>query len=291
MNKRMLISLILIFVMTLCGCGDKEDSATEAVVNKGENQIFVCYPEGDKVVMSDEGYQIKQPDSIAPSIEETMSVSLDFYENKIENYSYMIDEDNNVDLNITMTGDCSREYCLLAMVAVSDTLFQIDMVESLQITLLAENGEAIDSKYIHRNTFYHYDSDKKAESKRLTFYKASSDGQGLEALSGSLEMEDNVSLVENIVLELERIEAIPEGTKVNSISIISGVCYLDLSEEFQGNVNKVKSDQVVYSLVNSVTSTSNISKVMITIEGQVIESYRGTVDLSKPLSFNKEIIK
>ena len=69
------------------------------------------------------------------------------------------------------------------------------------------------------------------------------------------------------------------------------VCYLDLSQEFKGNVEETRSDLVVYSVVNSLTSISSISKVLITIDGEVVHSYIGTVDLSKPLSFNSEIIK
>ncbi len=291
MKKSLFISLILIFVFSLSGCGKEEATTTEGVLKNSENTVYVCYPDRDRIVMSDEEYQLKQPDSIVPSVEEVMSVSQDYYDDKLENYSYMVDDDNNVTLDITVAGECSREYALLTMAAISDTLFQMDMVESVRITLLDADGETVDSKLILRNTFYHYDSDRAESVKRVTFYKAASDGEGLEALSGSVVMEDNVSMVENMVIKLEEIKAIPEGTKVNSVSIVAGVCYLDLSKEFEGSVGEIKSDLVVYSIVNSLTGFSNISKVSITIDGQVIDSYRGTVDISKPLSFNGDIIK
>lgn len=290
MKKGYLLSLILIIVFSLSGCGAEEKATSEVAVDNIENSIFVCYPD-DEVLMSETAYQLKQPDSIVPSVEEVMSESIKYYDGKMENYSYMVDDDNNVTLDITIEGECSREYSLLTMAAVSDTLFQMDMVGSVKITLLTTEGETVDSKLILRNTFYYYGSEDAGDTKRVTFYKASKDGDGLEALSGTLTMGDNVSMVENVVVKLEEINAIPTGTKVNSISVVSGVCYLDLSQEFEEGVEDTKSDLIVYALVNSLTGFTNISKVLITIDGELVDSYRGSVDLSKPLSFNSDIIK
>lgn len=291
MKKLISINLILIFLLSLFGCGTEKEADSKNAIPKSENSVFVCYPDNDKVVMSQEAYQLKQPDSIVPSVEEVMSVSMDYYKDKLENYSYMVDDSNNVTLDITMAEECTREFALLIMVAVSDTMFQMDMVESVKITLIGVDEEIIDSKLILRNTIYHYGSEDVQDIKRVTLYKVAGDGEGLEALSGAIAMDDFVSMAENMIVELEKISAIPSGTKVNSISIVSGVCYLDLSQEFKGNVEETRSDLVVYSVVNSLTSISSISKVLITIDGEVVHSYRGTVDLSKPLSFNSEIIK
>ncbi len=291
MKKSILLSLILLMAMSLWGCGKNADATTEATVSKNENAVFIYYPDGDSISRKQDSYQLKQPDSIVPSVEEVMSVSVEAYDGKLENYSYMVDDDNNVTLDITIAGECTREYSLLTMAAVCETLFQMEMVESIKINLVTTEGEAVDSKLILRNTLYHYGADGEKPTKRVTFYKADKTGEGLEALSGTLSMEDNVSMAENVVLKLEEINAIPDGTKVNSLSIVSGVCYLDLSKEFEGNVEDTRSDLVVYSLVNSLTGFTHISKVLITIDGQVVNSYRGSVDLSVPLSFNSEIIK
>lgn len=291
LKKSYLINLILLISFGLSGCGAQTESSTETVNNKTENSVFVCYPDGDEVVKAEDSYQLKQPDSIVPAVEEVMSVSLDYYEGNIESYSYMVDDNNNVTLDITLADDCGREYYLLTMASVSDTIFQMDMVESVRITLLSKEGETLDSKLILRNTIYHYGVTEKQDVKRVTFYKTASNGEHLEALSGSIVMDDYVSMTENVVAELENINAIPDGTKVNSVSIISGVCYLDLSKEFEGSVENTRSDLVVYSLVNSLTGITNISKVLITIDGETDNSYRGSVDLSNPLTFNTEIVK
>lgn len=291
MKKTLRLSLILLLCCSLFGCNQKEDVKETTSTSQNENQVSIHYPDDNEVAVADDIYQLKQPDSIVASVEEVMSVSIEYYDGKIESYSYMVDDDNDVTLDITIEKDCTREYALLSMAAISDTLFQIDEVESVKITLATADGEAIDSKLILRNTFYHYDSERESETKRITFYKSSPDATALEGLSGSVAMDDDVSIVENIVLELEKIDAIPKGTKVNSVFINSGVCYLDLSSEFEGTVSGVKSDMVVYSLVNSITGLSYIKSVLIVIDGELVDSYRGSIDLSKPLSFNKDIIK
>ncbi len=287
----MLISLILVFSLLFCGCDNSKETTAETTVNNKSNYVYVYYPEGNNIVLSQDGYQLKQPDSITHSVEEVMSVCLEVYAGKMESYSYMVDDDNNVSLEITMADECSREYGLLTMASVSDTLFQLDKMGNVKITLFDMEGEMLDSKLILRNTIYYYASDRAGVSKRVTFYKADSDGNKLEALSGSIVLDDNISMVENMVLKLAEIEAIPVGTKVNSANIISGICYIDLSKEFEENVLDTKSDLVVYSVVNSITNINGIDKIMITVEGQVLDNYRGSIDLSEPLSFNKEILK
>lgn len=291
MKKITIISLILILCFALSGCDSTTESEKTTTGSQVVNEVYVYYPEESEVVVSKDGYQLKQPDSIVASVEEVMSVSLEYYDGKLENYSYMVDNDNEVTLSITIAEDCSREYSLLTMASISDTLFQLELVESVKITLVTSEGEMVDSKLILRNTFYHYDSGRVPETKRVTFYKATSDKTALEALSGYVMLDDNVSVVENIVIELEKIDAIPKGTRINSLTINDGICYLDLSSEFEGTVPGVKNDIVVYSLVNSVASLSNIDKVMITIDSEIIDSYRGSVSLREPLSFNKNIIR
>ena len=291
MKRFMLINLILVLAINLCGCGGQKKETTEAAGVAVENAVYVCYPSKDKVVKSSESYQLKQPDSIVPSVEEVMSVSMDYYDGKLESYSYMVDDNNNVTLNIVVAGDYTREFGLLVMASISDTMFQLEMVESVKITLNSAEGEQLDAKLMLRSTIYHYGDSDKQQTKRVTLYKAASNGEALEGLSGTLVLDDHVSMVENAVLELERIGAIPEDTRVNSVSLVSGVCYLDLSEEFEGSVEGIKSELVVYSVVNSLTSFNNINSVMITIDGNVVGSYRGSVNLSNPLSFNSSILK
>lgn len=59
---------------------------------------------------------------------------------------------------------------------------------------------------------------------------------------------------------------IPENTKLNSYSLDKGLLKLDFSKEFL-NVSKDDSENLITSLVYSLTELNNVDKIMIFIEG------------------------
>jgi len=77
---------------------------------------------------------------------------------------------------------------------------------------------------------------------------------------------------------------------VLSVSINADICYLNLSKEFENGVEGVKSETVVYAVVNSITSVTDVSKVQIIIDGEHLKTYRETTDISSPLEFNNSIL-
>lgn len=79
--------------------------------------------------------------------------------------------------------------------------------------------------------------------------------------------------------------ALPEGTQVLSSRVDEGICYVNLSEEFLENMPEHLQQQknVVYSLVKSLCSLSDIQAVQIAVGGESMEFYGG-IDVSVPLS-------
>ena len=53
----------------------------------------------------------------------------------------------------------------------------------------------------------------------------------------------------------------------------------------------MKSSLIIYSIVNTLTSLDDIDKVVITEEGSLVDNYKKTVDVSKPLQFNQDLVK
>ena len=76
---------------------------------------------------------------------------------------------------------------------------------------------------------------------------------------------------------------VPYGTKFISVSVSGSVCYVDVSREFIPEDNSRDAQRAaVYALVSALTKISNVSSVVLTIEG---ESDRlEYVDLSEPLT-------
>ena len=78
---------------------------------------------------------------------------------------------------------------------------------------------------------------------------------------------------------------LPENTEVVSIRVDEGICYVNLSKDFLENMPESLQQQenVVYSLVKSLCSLSDIQAVQIAVEGETLEYYGG-IDVSVPLS-------
>ncbi len=155
-NKKIFILLFcMMALLSACGkTGESEDTGTEVL---GENMINIYYPENTQILKDKEPYQIKQPDSITVSVEEIMAAMLGKLEQeKIQYHTYMIDADNNVTLEFTLTGEYDKEYFLLARAAVTKTLFQLEDIKNIIIILDDDNGQALLNESYGRDSFYYY---------------------------------------------------------------------------------------------------------------------------------------
>ena len=78
---------------------------------------------------------------------------------------------------------------------------------------------------------------------------------------------------------------LPKETEIRSIQVEDGICYVNLSENFIESIPEdlQRQKNVVYSLVKSLCSVSDIQAVQITVEGENIGFY-GDVDISVPLN-------
>ncbi|NLO49411.1 MAG: GerMN domain-containing protein [Clostridiales bacterium] len=85
--------------------------------------------------------------------------------------------------------------------------------------------------------------------------------------------------------------AIPEGTRVLSVTMKRNLCTVDLSKEFYVNRPQTAAGErvAIYSIVNSLTSLSGIEAVQITVEGEKLDKYY-LINLNEPLTRNESII-
>lgn len=76
---------------------------------------------------------------------------------------------------------------------------------------------------------------------------------------------------------------VPYGTEFLSVSVSGNVCYVDVSKEFVPQENSRDAQRAaVYALVSALTKISNVSSVVLTIEGD--SDRLEYVDLSEPLT-------
>lgn len=85
----------------------------------------------------------------------------------------------------------------------------------------------------------------------------------------------------------------PFGTKVLGVSIKNEIAYVNFSNELRKNHPGGSLGEIltIYSIVNTLTELPYIKRVQILINGAVIESLAGHIDISEPLEKDLSILK
>ena len=133
----------------------------------------------------------------------------------------------------------------------------------------------------------------------LNLYFSNKDGDGLiKETRQDVYYSSNIS-VEKLIMEQllsgPQIEgaksAIPEGTKLVTVSVVDGVCYVSLDEAFKNQDYKVNEAVVIYSIVDSLTELPTINKVQISVNGDTSGVYRDNFALSDMYDRNLDYVK
>jgi len=141
------------------------------------------------------------------------------------------------------------------------------------------------------------------KSKQVTLYFSDSSGRYLKEVS--TEVTYNATeplaklLVEKLIVgpdgaeelkDMELLPTVPAKTKVNSITIRDNICYVDVSKDFLELLTNVKSDVIIYSIVNTLCELSNVNRVQFTIDGEQHDKYGETENFNTPYERNLDII-
>lgn len=113
----------------------------------------------------------------------------------------------------------------------------------------------------------------------------------------------NVVYNSNISLEKLVVEKLVEGpmaegayptvnpsTKIVSVTVKDGTCYVNLSGEFLNQPYNVASDVTIYSITNSLVELSNVNRVQISVNGETNISYRENMSLNNVFERNLDIL-
>ncbi len=137
------------------------------------------------------------------------------------------------------------------------------------------------------------------EKVKLNLYLANEKGDGLKTVSRSVVYSSNISM-ERLVLEQliagpgEEDKAFPTinpSTKIISVNVKDGICYVDLDSTFLTQIYNVTADVTIYSITNSLAELSNINKVQLSINGDSTVSYKENTSLSTVFERNLELVE
>ena len=124
---------VIATLLCLTACGKAQ---TGEITPLADNMIHLYLAEDNTVVRADADYQLKTPDAIASCVEDAMTALTAMETSKIEAYSYMMGEDNSLQMDITLVeGSYEQEDILLIMAATTKTLFQMDDISSIALTV------------------------------------------------------------------------------------------------------------------------------------------------------------
>lgn len=199
----------------------------------------------------------------------------------------------------------SKPYEVLLRAGIVRTFLQIPRVDGVSFTvedipLEDSSGNTIGvmtTSTFAENAGEHTNSYQKT---RLTLYFATENGKKLKGTLVEVMQLSNVP-IEKLILEkliagpeslyFDHVyPTLPSDTKINSVTVKEGICYVNLNEAFLNNTHAVSESIPIYSIVNSLTEASGINKVQITIDGDNQRNFRQTVSLNQLFERNLDLV-
>ena len=300
MNKKWYFLFLMIIVLLFGGCQKEEpvSSYHVAYLNKDKTEIVRVGYEPKNSVVNDliaeflvvlcsdsENVEYRKP---IPNDVEVIRYSLDG-----AMLTIVFDEDYN------KMSDSDKVLCIAAVVR---TMTQIEGVDC--VTFYVGNKPMEDARGNILGTLY-ADSFIENPGKQinsiqeatLTLYFSNEKGDALVKESREVHYSSNISMEKLIVEQLLKgpqtkglKSAIPSGTKLVSVSVVDGICYVNLDSNFKNQDYSVKENIVIYSIVNSLSEMSSISSVQISVNGDTSGVYRDNLKMSNMYARNLDYV-
>ncbi len=296
---------VLIMGLLLCtACGDRreaQDGASYKIyyVNNEETKIVEReYVSGttDSALLFEEFLEQLAHISEKMEYETLLDKEISVVGHTLENGQLTLDFDESYH-NLRGT----RE--ILVRASIVRTMTQLPGVERITFTVMGEqlmdaSGAAVG--VMAADTFIENAGNEinAYEKVDLKLYFANETGDSLVE-----ENRRNVVYNSNISLEKLVVEKLVQGpmtqgayptinptTKIVSVTVKDGTCYVNLNNEFLSQPYNVASDVTIYSITNSLVELSNVNRVQIAVNGETNISYRENMSLNNVFERNLDIL-
>lgn len=132
----------------------------------------------------------------------------------------------------------------------------------------------------------------------IKLYFANETGNALTEVNRLVVYNSNIALERVIVDQLiagpsntESYPTINPVTKINSVTITDGTCYVNLDSAFLAQPYNVTPEVTLYSIVNSLAELSNVNKVQFMIDGETAVQYRENISFENSFTRNLDLIE
>lgn len=192
---------------------------------------------------------------------------------------------------------------MLLRAAIVQTFTQLKAVEYVDIyvedePLKGQNGEevgAMNADAFVKNTGSSLHS---TQVEILKLYFVNQDGTKLTEEQREVHYNSNMSIEKLVIKELmdgpERQgnqRTIGEKCKMLGIQVKDGTCYVNFDSAFLETVYPFDPKLTIYSMVNSIVENGAASQLQILVNGENDVKYMESIDLSKPLSRDLDLVE
>ncbi len=220
---------------------------------------------------------------------------------RIESYEI---EHNQLYLNFSVEYmDMLKVYEVLCRAALVRTLCQIPEIDYIGFRvadqpLMDLRGKAIglmnEDQFIE-NAGEEINAYRTAD---LTLYYTNETGDKLVSQRVPMEYNSNISLEKLIVERLidgppyeGAYPTIPANTRLVSVSVRDGICYVNLDAGFLETGYNVTESIPIYSIVNSLIRNTDAQKVQISIDGETNRIFRESISFDTIIKRNEELVE
>lgn len=306
--KTVLFMIFIVASMALCGCEKKEALTETREKALGVNEYYVYYLNEKKTGIMSKIYKSDTKDAVILAQELIEKINEESENENPKGYIKL----NLLQIsavNTMLSLDFDEKYLeiqglteILERASIVLTLTQIEDVEFVGMTV---NGQPIKDSASNNISqmkaadFVNF-KDNFPDTKRkisLTLYYADAQGKGLKIKEANYEYDYKVSYEEFVVKKLiegidsdEYKSTLPENTIVKNVYTKDGVCYVDFDKSINSTVRIVSTELMIYSIVNSLSELSYVSRVQFSIEGDSNIKLYNELDLSTTFSRNLDLL-
>lgn len=297
-----LVCLMLIAMFS--ACGENEES-------KEDNGTVVYYLNLDKTKVVPERYDMKSntQEGKIQELLDTLQKKTSGAE-KTQAIPEKVTVMNSMVNGYLLTVDFSTDYLsletkeeVLTRAAVVKTLMQVEGISYISFTvdgqpLVSENGVLIGR--MNEESFVENPGKQiiGSQERILRLYFSNAEGTMLKVENRKVRASSNVSMEKLIVEQLiegtksaDARSTLPSDSKIITISVNEGVCYVNLDEAVVNQNTDVSEDVILYSIVNSLTELDTVQKVQILINGDTTGKLRFVYDLSAMYEANMDWVE
>ena len=191
----------------------------------------------------------------------------------------------------------------LVRAAIVKTLLQISQYSLISFTVDAEPLRTSDGVLVGNMTLDSFVENPGAQinasiQSTIKLYFSNADGTSLVEETRVVTHSTSISM-EKLIMEqlidgprLSKCKAtIPASTRLINVSMIDGICYVNVDRSFQNQDQEIREEIVLFSIVNSLTELPGVTKVQLSINGDTKGFCRYTYELSKMYEKNLDLVQ